>query len=416
LLGIISPYAVKLATTTLTKLGNVAGNLYSAATIGSIIGTFLTVFVLIPTFQINYIIFGLGLTLIILTSVIGLGRLPKILAGSVVLLLFLSNTFLVVNPVPYYTGNLVYQKETPYAHLDVVDSLDNAQRALFLDGNIHSVMSKRNPSELLSYTKYFPVGFLFNPSAKHILFVGGGGFSGPKYFLATYPNITVDVVEIDPVVINVAKKYFNVTNSPRLNIYNDDARDFLSKTSNQRYDIIVLDAFSKNYVPFHLMTLRYYQLLYNKLTTPNDVIVSNQVGSLEGDTSNLYRAAYKTMSQVFPSVYAFPINQFSPDAIQNIILVATKNPDVSYSKNDISQKQQEQQSHQEQIMIISKHKNNNNSGISSTTTTTPSGNNAVDYSDHLYASTKIRTDDVPLLTDQFAPVENHFSLFCNEQI
>lgn len=92
------------------------------------------------------------------------------------------------------------------------------------------------------------------------------------------------------------------------------------------------------------MPLQYYQLLYNKLTTPNGVIVSNQIGSLEGDTSNLYRAAYKTMSQVFPTVYAFPMNQFSTDAVQNIILVATKNANVSYSKDDISQKQQKQQS------------------------------------------------------------------------
>lgn len=408
LLGIVSPYAIKLATTTLARLGNIAGNLYSVATIGSIIGTFLTVFVLIPSFEINYIIFGLGLTLIILASTIGLGRLPKILAGSVVLLLFLSNTFLVVNPVPYYTGNLIYQKETPYAHLDVADSLDN-QRTLFLDGNLHSIMNKQNPSELLSYTRYFPIGFLFNPSAKHILFVGGGGFSGPKYFLATYPNVTVDVVEIDPVVIDVAHKYFNVTTSHRMNIYNDDARDFLSKTSSQKYDIIVLDAFSKNYVPFHLMTLQYYQLLYNKLTTPNGVIVSNQGGSLDGDTSNLYRAAYKTMSQVFPSVYAFPINTFSPHAVQNIILVATKSPDVRYSTDVIRQKQQEQPSHQEQIIVISKHKNNNNSiniRNTNTTITTTTGDNTVNYAEHLYASTKIKTDDVPLLTDQFAPIEN----------
>ena len=410
LLGIISPYAVKLATTTLARLGNIAGNLYSAATIGSIIGTFVTVFVLIPTFAINYIIFGLGLTLIILASIIGLGRLPKILAGSVVLMLFLSNTFLVVNPVSYgYFGNMVYQKETPYAHLDVVDSVDNTQRALFLDGNIHSIMNKQDPTQLLIYTRFFPIGFVFNPSAKHVLFVGGGGFSGPKYFLKTYPDVTVDVAEIDPVVIDVAQKYFNVTKSPRLNIYNDDARDFLTKTSNQKYDIIILDAFSKNYVPFHLMTLQYYQLLYNKLTTSNGVIVSNQVGSLEGDTSNLYRAAYKTMSQVFPDVYAFPLSQFSPSAVQNIILVGTKNtaPDVRLTQDEIRQKEQQQQKqlYQHQLMMMlskSNHHNNNNIRL----ITTNGRDNSIDYADHLYDSTRIRTDDVPTLTDQFAPVEN----------
>jgi spermidine synthase len=63
-------------------------------------------------------------------------------------------------------------------------------------------MNKDNPTQLLIYTKYFPLGFVFNPTAKKVLFVGGGGFSGPKYFLKTYPNVTVDVVEIDPVVID----------------------------------------------------------------------------------------------------------------------------------------------------------------------------------------------------------------------
>ena len=107
----------------------------------------------------------------------------------------------------------------------------------------------------------------------------------------------------------------------------DDARSFLSKT-NQKYDIIVLDAYSKNYVPFHLMTLQYYQLLYDRLTTPNGVIVSNQLGSLdqEQDTSKLYRSVYKTMSQVFsPSaVYAFPLDVGNSNRVQNIMLVAIK--------------------------------------------------------------------------------------------
>jgi spermidine synthase len=391
LLGLVSPYAVKLATKNIGRLGNISGNLYSAATIGSIIGTFLTVFVLIPTFDIRTILFGLGLSLLISSALAGLGRIPKVLAGSIVLFLFLSNTFLTVNPVPYYSGNLVYQKETPYSHLDVVDS--DHKRALFLDGYIHSIMNKDNPTELLIYTKYFPLGFVFNPTAKKVLFVGGGGFSGPKYFLKTYPSVTnVDVVEIDPVVIDVAKKYFDVNatdNNPRLKIYNEDARSFLSRT-NQKYDIIVLDAYSKNFVPFHLMTLQYYQLLYNRLTTPNGVIISNQLGSLDQDTSKLYRAVFKTMSQVFsPSaVYAFPLDIGNSDNVQNIILVAIKDPDMTYfSSNDVRQRQQQQQ----KTILLSG--NNNTTDF-------------INYADHLYDRTKIKIGDVPVLTDQFAPVEN----------
>jgi spermidine synthase len=216
-----------------------------------------------------------------------------------------------------------------------------------------------------------------------------------------------------------------VTKSPRLHIYNDDARDFLTKTSsNQKYDIIILDAFSKKYVPFHLMTLQYYQLLYNKLTMPNGVIVSNQVGSLEGDRSNLYIAAYKTMSQVFPDVYAFPLSQLFPDAVQNIILVGMKNNnnnnnnntarDIRLSKDDIRHREQQQQEQKQQeqlyqhqlMMTLSKGNNNshhhNNNNISSVTTTTITDHdNPIDYAAHLYDPTKIRTDDVPTLTDQF---------------
>jgi hypothetical protein len=163
LLGLISSYAVKLAIKkNIGRLGNISGNLYSAPTIGSIIGTFVTVFVLIPTFDIRIIIFGLGLSLIISSALTGLGRIPKVLAGSVVLFLFLSGTFLAVKPVPYYSGNLIYQKETPYSHLDVVDS--DHKRALFLDGYIHRIMNKANPTELLIYTKYFSSGFIFNPT------------------------------------------------------------------------------------------------------------------------------------------------------------------------------------------------------------------------------------------------------------
>lgn len=183
----------------------------------------------------------------------------------------------------------------------------------------------------------------------------------------------------------------------------EDARNFLSRT-NQKYDIIVLDAYSKNYVPFHLMTLQYYQLLYSRLTTPNGVIVSNQLGSLDQDqdTSKLYRAVYKTMSQVFSSsaVYVFPLDVGNSNDVQNIILVPIKNPAIlHYSSDDIrlgqlKQQQQEEQQQQKTILLSG---NNDNS------TTT---NEVIGYADHLYDRTKIKTSDVPILTDQFAPVEN----------
>ena len=209
------------------------------------------------------------------------------------------------------------------------------------------------------------------------MFVGGGGFSGPKYFLKTYPDVTVDVVEIDPVVIDVAEKYFDVnTTDPRLHIYNDDARNFLSRTNqDKKYDIIILDAYSKSFVPFHLMTLEFYKLLESRLNTYG-IIVSNQVGSLSGDSSNLYKAAYKTMKQIFPNILIFPVlTTTNPDVVQNLILVATKKLDAAAVGTNIDV-------YDDSFEVL-----------------TP------EYRHNLYNLSEVIINDVPVLSDQYSPVE-----------
>jgi spermidine synthase len=393
LLGIVSPYAIKLATRRLAELGNVSGNLYSLSTIGSIVGTFLTVFVLIPTFEINYIIFGVGVMLMVSSSLFGLARFPKVLAVFVVVLLlfFPSISLSSTSTVMVHTGTLVYEKETLYSHLDVIDY--GNIRTLYLDGNIHSQMYKDKPEELVNtYTKYFHLGFLFNPNAKDVLFVGGGAFSGPKNFLSMYSDVRIDVVEIDPDVISAARNYFNLpvdNDGSRLMIYNDDARNFLSKTE-KKYDLIILDAFSKNYIPFHLMTLEYFQLLDKRLTS-DGVIISNNIGSMTGDRSDIVRAVYKTISQILPSVYVFPTEHNSGN-LQNVMLAAMKSPTVEYSKDELRQ-------------LASNNDNNNHNSSTALAD--------LDYLEHLYEA-ELKTSDVPLLTDQFAPVEILINPVTNE--
>jgi spermidine synthase len=348
---------------------------------------------LIPIFELKYVIYGIGLSLIISSSFsylftkevkITISIIPKVLAACGIALILLSNTLLVSNSIPYYSGTLVYQKETPYAHLDVVDTLNNRERNLLLDGGIHSTMNKTNSDALTYYTSFFPTGLLFNPNAEDILFAGGGGFIGPKAFLSAFPKMNIDVVELDPVVIDAAKRYFNIhDNDAMLKIYNYDARDFLSKSPDDKYDIVFLDAFSKNNVPFHLMTLQYYELLYKKLGS-NGLVVSNQIASLEGGpTSDLFRAVYKTMSQVFPHVYVFSTLYNEPKSVQNIILVATKS-DLLRTKEDLKIMEQR---YQNQINNI------------------PNDAKGIDYTDYMYDTTRIKTEDVPFFSDQLAPVE-----------
>lgn len=371
-LGMTSPYAVRIATETLERLGNVAGNLYSLSTIGSILGAFAATFVLVPLLDVRSIIFGLGVALMLVALI----KLPRIgaLLTLITLLLLLSPLAAVTSGALIHGESVVYEKETPYSHLDVVDI--GGRRTLYLNSLPNSVMDIEEPTRLVfTYTRYFHIGMQMNPEAGSVLFVGGGGFSGPKNFLVTYPNVIVDVVEIDRDVIETAQRYFEVEVNPRLTVFNADARVHLTQ-SDRLYDLIVLDAYAKTYVPFHLMTLEFMELLASRLT-PEGIVVSNLIGSLVGDTSDLVRAEYKTISSVFPNVAVFTTTEAGIGAVQNLIVVFTKSAKVPIAQ---------------QLESISGEVANE----------IPT---ASEYARHTH-SESIPVEDVPLLTDGYAPVES----------
>ena len=185
-------------------------------------------------------------------------------------------------------------------------------------------MNLNDPLDLvIDYTEFFHLGMMFNPNATNVLFVGGGGFTGPKNFIALYPDTKIDVIEIDSDVIDVAKKYFDLKEDVRLQIFNDDARKHLS-TYDKKYDLIVLDAYASTYVPYHLMTHEFFQLLEQRLE-PDGIVVSNLLGSIEGHNSQLVKAIYKTIKETFPVEYIFPTEE-NPGNLQNIMLVSSNYP------------------------------------------------------------------------------------------
>lgn len=389
LLGMISPYAIKLATKSLDKLGNTSGNLYSVSTIGSIVGTFITVFVLIPLVSINHVLYGLGILLLV-TSTIKLKFFIKVIAAILLLIVCVTILFEDKNAISldfgnlhFHPGFLIYETETLYNHLDVIDNYNTINnRALFLNGYPHSIMDKSDPYALESkYTKFFPLGLLIKENATKVLFIGGGGFSGPKYFLQNYPDIFVDVVEIDPKIVEVAKDYFFLNESnPKLKIYTQDAREFLSKYA-ESYDIIVLDAFSKSYVPFHLMTVEFYKILSDRLTN-GGVVISNHIGSIDETqaTSDLYRANFKTFLEVFPKVFVFLTDHYK--SIQNIIIASVKTGE--YDEYNMPDKLEIANMQKANTKVIDE----------------------INYEDYVLESNLISKIDVPILTDQYAPVEN----------
>ncbi len=371
LLGIVSPYSIRLEAETYRTVGRAAGNLYSISTAGSIMGTFVTVFILIPQFGVMKILFGVS---IVLMSV-SLLRLPNRMRAVVIVVISLAVALAVSEPVQ--AGGVIYAKDTPYHRLIVKDDSLTGVRTLVLDNNFHSAMDLRNPDRIVyTYTGYFHLGFLFSSEIRNVLFIGGGGFSGPKRFLRDYDWITVDVVEIDPDVIQVAKEYFGVKDEERLNIYSEDGRTYLVN-SNKKYDLIVLDAYARTHIPFHLLTLEFFGEIEKDLT-PNGVVVSNIISSLTGRNADIFKAEYKTLSRVFPKVYVFPVSDAGSGFVQNIITVATKS-DIFYSKAN----------------LLDTAGNASYLKISQIS----------DYIEH-YWETKIETSEVRILTDDYAPVEN----------
>ncbi|KTG09425.1 spermine synthase [Haloprofundus marisrubri] len=321
LLGYISPYAAELSAK--EGLGEASGHVYALGTIGSIVGAFATTYFLIPTLGVEQIALVFGVLSVVTALVLtrpGIGRDQAVASGFVLVLLVAA----VGSGVAGISveGRVVYETQTPYQELQVVDLGDT--RTLYLDGQRHSAMDKSDPNRhVFDYTRYFHLPLLMTDDVDRVLFIGGGGFTGPKRFAEDY-NVTVDVAEIDPEVIDVSKEYFRVEESENLNIYNTDGRQFLQET-NRTYDLIVLDAYQKDKVPFELTTEEFMQLADSRLSE-DGILFANVISAPTGPASKFYRAEYKTMSQVFPQVYSFPTA--GGGVVQNIEVIATKNESV----------------------------------------------------------------------------------------
>ena len=321
-LGMVSPYALRLTAKNMVDLGDVSGSLSSLNTIGSIVGTFLTVFFLVPNFGTREILTSMGVVLVVV-SMINQGRSYFFAAALLLVILVIPSNLLIGRVLVLGRGDTIYSAETPYSSLSVVDSQRAGTRTLYLNNVPHSAMYLNGSvTPVFRYTDYFDLALGYNPDIYRVLFIGGGGFSGPKQFLADYPGVTVDVVEIDPVVVDVAHRFFDVPlGDPRMGIYVMDGRKFLETAG--VYDLIVLDAYSHTYVPFHLMTNEFMAMVDDHLSD-DGVLVANIIGSLVGDTSELLWSEVMTTRQsiLYVDLYS---TRVSPDSlVQNICMVASK--------------------------------------------------------------------------------------------
>ena len=348
----VTPIAIRLLARSVANLGRVAGRLFAISTAGSIAGTFATAFFLIPEFGTDQLLALAGATLFAGIALVAIvERMPIAIvlgvlaaAGAVYVSTEVSpergarlEGAAAKNWSPVYrlreesgagvqdtSGfDVVFQKDTQYHRLAVMD--DQESRFLRFDNSFQSGMYKDRPfATRFAYSEYFHLGRAYNRDATRMLLIGLGGASAPKRLWRDFPDLRIHAVELDPVVRDVAYDYFEMPRSPRLTVDVADGRQWLA-ANDEKWDVIAIDAYFSDSIPFHLTTAEFTDLVSTRLA-PGGVVVSNVIGSIAGSGSQLFRAFYKTYRQTFPTVLVHPVVERGddprPDLVRNIIVVA----------------------------------------------------------------------------------------------
>ena len=418
ILGSVSPIAVKLVARSLERVGRTAGRLFAVSTAGSIAGTFATSFWLVPELGTDQVLAVGALALLVAAGAVAIAE--RLLAPTVLLAAGAAATVAVVVALAPDTGGTLegaaaqnwsplYRlreaqtpsqldpasvsgegftvreaKETRYHRLVVADEGDS--RYLRFDSSFQSGMYIDRPfATRFEYTDYLDLGIAYNPDARRILFVGLGGGSAPKRIWRDFPETELQAVELDPDVVAAAYRWFRLPRDGRLRVDVEDGRRWLVRNE-ERWDVIVLDAFYSDAIPFHLATQEFLRLVRERLE-PGGVVVTNLIGAVTGDQSRLVRSLVRTYRSVFPTVTLHPVNfpgDDDPGNIRNVILVATES--ALPSKEFLQQRWRE---------VRERHPR------------APSLRRAI--ADRWEG--EIPVADVPLLTDDYAPTDALLLLF-----
>jgi spermidine synthase len=196
-----------------------------------------------------------------------------------------------------------YDRESKYYRIRVVDYPKKGRRCLMFSKSrgVQSSMILGEPDQLdLRYSRSLVAALAIHPAPKQVLLVGLGGGSIPKFIQKHFPDLHLDIVEIDPDVVKVCQDWFNFKPGAHTRVIVMDGRMYL-KRSSQTYDVILLDAYAADRVPFHLTTLEFVQWVKSRLK-PGGLVASNL---WEPASNRFYDAELRTYQATFPQTYLF---------------------------------------------------------------------------------------------------------------
>lgn len=272
LLAATSPIAIRLFTTSTGESGSTAGSISALSTLGSIAGSIVTAFFLIDWLEsiartVLFVAVGTCATAILVLLPAIRVRRGLAFAACAAVLLILTTAFLrsssleraLLEPLP--GTKILFVGDSPYHRVTV------RERPLFRELVFNIALQTRmridDPNGAgLAYAAAVHITPLVRPHTRRVLLIGLGGATVPKQFLRFYPDVTIDAVEIDPLVVKVARQWFAMPDDPRLRVHVADGRIFL-KRSQEKWDLIIIDAYTTNRygdtIPAHLTTREFFE-------------------------------------------------------------------------------------------------------------------------------------------------------------
>jgi spermidine synthase len=321
LLGCVSPFAIRLALRETDRAGTVSGRMYALSTLGSILGTFLPVLWLIPTIGTARTFLSLSLTLMTV-ALIGIATTDVRAAARYVLLpivLILLSFVTLSGPIKSSAGQ-IYEKESAYNYIQVIER-EGVRYLLLNEGQgIHSVYQPGSVATLGTWD-YFLSAPYFNPAPMTVAdvsrlgIVGLAGGTIAKQYTQVYGPIPIDGWEIDPEIVSVGRRLFDM-NEPNLNVFVADGRWGLEH-SREKYGVIAVDAYRLPYIPWHLTTREFFLVVRDHLV--DDGVLAINVGRTPEDR-RLIEAFVGTLKSVFPSVYVVDV----PDTFNTLVYATAR--------------------------------------------------------------------------------------------
>jgi len=310
LLGMVSPFAIRLGISDIATAGAVAGRFYALSTAGSLLGTFIPALVAIPLAGTQRTLLATSALLALSASFL-LGRSALVLAAALAALVAVPPGAVKAEP------GLLHEEDSLYQFIQVVEKPDGRRLLRLNEGvAVHSVW---RPDTVLTggvWDAFLALPPLLDRPLRSVAILGNAAGTTARALGVFYPRARVDGVELDPAVSRVGREWFGMDDIPNLDVHDADARPFLRRTD-ERYDLIVVDAYHQPYVPFYLATREFFRLARERLE-PGGVLALN-VATVPGD-ERLLKGIAGTLTHEFESVSVWPALRF------NRILVAFDEP------------------------------------------------------------------------------------------